>query len=163
MKDTLSVSVVIPYYQESPGLLTKALTSIFGQTYNGVISIIIVDDGSPHSASKELQDLAMLEVRDIDIILLEQENGGAGAARNTALDNIPHDTKYVAFLDSDDEWTPSHIENGIHALELGYDAYFSDHYAALYPEQTNFQRIGTLKLNDHILLDSERHSLRHRH
>ena len=38
--------------------------------------------------------------------VIVQPNGGPGSARNTGLDSAPPDTRYIAFLDSDDEWTP---------------------------------------------------------
>jgi len=43
-------------------------------------------------------------------------------------DSPPHDTEYVAFLGSDDEWTPDHLRHALQALSRGFDFYFSDFY-----------------------------------
>src|SRR5690606_9019504 len=37
------------------------------------------------------------------------------------MEHVPADTAYVAFLDSDDEWTPGHLKNAVTALSL-FDA-----------------------------------------
>jgi succinoglycan biosynthesis protein ExoW len=56
------------------------------------------------------------------------KNSGQGAARNKGLDNVRPGTEYVAFLDSDDEWTEDHLSNAVNALDAGHDFYFSDFY-----------------------------------
>ncbi|WP_438863383.1 glycosyltransferase family 2 protein [Neptunicella sp.] len=146
----LKIAVVIPYYQKKAGLLVNCLRSIFNQTIAANVQVIIVDDSSPCSASSELQSTT--EFPDDKITLIEQANGGAGAARNRALNAVTTDTNYVAFLDSDDSWKPHHIENAIKALEQGYDAYFSDWWSYNFPESTNFERIQTLDPTQHKLV-----------
>ena len=58
--------------------------------------------------------------------VIKQPNGGPGKARNTGLDAVRSGTKYVAFLDSDDEWFEHHLDDAQFALERGFDFYFSD-------------------------------------
>ncbi|MBN9273015.1 MAG: glycosyltransferase, partial [Mesorhizobium sp.] len=41
-------SVIIPYYQREPGILTRELRSVFAQTHPD-FEIIVVDDSSPLS------------------------------------------------------------------------------------------------------------------
>jgi succinoglycan biosynthesis protein ExoW len=147
------VSVVIPFFQRDTGLLVKAVDSVYEQSYSGKILVVIVDDGSPLSANEELKDFKTRVNR--ELLIIEQKNQGAGAARNNALNNVHPDTKYVAFIDSDDQWTEDHVANGVKALQMGYQAYFSDHYAAMFPDVGNFDRIGTLNIEDHKLLDRE--------
>ena len=118
------ISVVIPYYQEKKGILGKAVRSVLAQRDCSNYEIIIIDDGSPASAEYEVNYLSVSNMQRIKII--KQDNSGPAAARNKGLDNISPDTKYVAFLDSDDEWVSNHLKNAICALEKGFDFYFSD-------------------------------------
>ncbi len=150
----VDIAVVVPFYQKSVGVLTKAIRSALSQTIADRLVVVIVDDGSPLPARQEVEVLDVKEQS--SILLIEQPNGGAGSARNRALNNLPEGIEYVAFLDSDDEWVPEHLENAVTALEMGFDAYFSDHFAALYKDISNFTRIGTLKVTEHQLLDESR-------
>jgi succinoglycan biosynthesis protein ExoW len=145
------ISVVIPFYQKKPGLLVKCLQSIFDQTYSGKINIIIVDDSSPQPAREELAKLD--EALRNRVTLIEQANGGAGSARNKALDNVPADTDYVAFLDSDDSWKNDHIARAVDTLQKGFDAFFSDWWSFNFPDSTNFERIKTITPSEHQVID----------
>lgn len=120
---TSKISVVIPYFQSSPEPLRRAIASILAQEGVEIPHILIVDDGSPIPAS------AIIDAHfpDQGIQVIFQKNAGAASARNTGLDNLPAETNYVAFLDSDDEWTPPHLANAVRMLDMGYDFYFSGH------------------------------------
>lgn len=148
------IAVVIPHYQRAAGLLGTALRSAFAQTIAHRIVVIVCDDSSPSPASDEVE--AMPELPRHQLIVVRQPNGGAGAARNTALDLVPASVKYVAFLDSDDAWRPEHLANAVHALDLGYDAYFSNFIGVGYPDIGHFERIGNLRTSEHRLIDAER-------
>lgn len=101
-------TVIIPFYQKQPGILRRALTSIFAQTYQD-FDIVVVDDESPYPAAQELQDVDPGWKARINVVL--QPNGGPGGARNTGLDHVPAETRFVALLDSDDIWLPDHLQN----------------------------------------------------
>lgn len=150
------IGVVIPFYQTRQGILSRALASAESQSLAQRCVVYVVDDESPFSAADELAQLPAFE--HIDVRVIRQKNGGAGKARNTGLDNLDNNIRYVAFLDSDDAWHDNHLEVAISTLEAGYDAYFSDHYAALYPDISNFSRIGTLDVPQHTLLNEHQHS-----
>jgi len=147
VEKSASIAVVIPFFQKKSGLLIATLRSIFAQTAAEKLHVIIVDDSSPVSAADELKSTD--EFPSEQITLIKQKNGGAGSARNTALEAITDNIEYVAFLDSDDTWKPEHIERAITTLAQGYDAYFSDWWSFNFPESTNFERIQTLKLEEH--------------
>lgn len=148
----LDIAVVIPHFQRRPGLLPTALRSVFAQSLAHRICVVICDDSSPSPAEGEVRPLTDLPQDRIHIH--KRPNGGAGAARNTALSNVPSGVRYVAFLDSDDSWRPHHLESAISALERGYDAYFADFVAVGYPGIGNMARIGTLRAEEHQLLDA---------
>lgn len=89
------ISVIIPIYN-SENLLSKCLDSIINQTLNN-IEIICVDDGSTDNSFKILKEY---ENKDNRVIVITQENSGAGIARNKGIDIAKG--KYIAFVDSDD-------------------------------------------------------------
>src|SRR4051812_2884698 len=127
MQNANKVAVIIPYYQRSAGILRRALASIAGQKLDESthIAIIVVDDGSPREAGREIDGLELPERMTIAVHL--QTNRGPAAARNAGLDLVPLDAAWVAFLDSDDEWLPNHISTALTSLQNGADIYFCDH------------------------------------
>ncbi len=120
----MSTGVVVPYFQREPGILLKALESVFAQHDADVSSVVVVDDASPSPAEADIANL------DADqrnrVVILHQANGGPGAARNTALSHFGTDIEFVAFIDSDDQWDATHLARGLNALAKGYDVYFSN-------------------------------------
>lgn len=120
------ISVVIPYYQEEPGILREAVNSATAQQDVADLEIIVVDDGSPAPARDDLKGLDL--PAHVTLKLIEQPNRGPGAARNRGLDGVSPEAVYVAFLDSDDRWTKDHLGNALSVLEQGYDLYFANRW-----------------------------------
>ncbi|MBB4010590.1 glycosyltransferase family 2 protein [Allorhizobium taibaishanense] len=117
------LTVIIPFYQKEAGILRRALDSVFRQTFQG-FDIVVVDDESPYSIDLELEPLE--PERRARVRVIKQKNGGPGGARNTGLDAIPADSAFAAFLDSDDEWTPDHLQNAYDAMtRFGADCYWA--------------------------------------
>ncbi|NAZ86416.1 glycosyltransferase family 2 protein [Kineococcus indalonis] len=96
---TADVTVVMPAMNRAH-LIGRALESIARQ---GVApaEVVVVDDASTDGTA----DVA--EAAGARVIRLEQ-NGGSGPARNLGVRAAT--TEWVAFLDSDDEWEPGHLE-----------------------------------------------------
>lgn len=145
------IAVVIPYFQREPGILQRALRSVFAQEGVANVQVVVVDDASPIPAGGELE--AMGQPLTFPVTIIERINGGPAAARNTALDNLPAATRYVAFLDSDDEWSPDHLANAVSALSAGYDVYFADHLQ-LGADLSAFQRAGRIHPDQHPVIDA---------
>lgn len=103
------VSVVIPAYNAAE-YIAEALDSVLAQTFSDY-EIVVVNDGSPDTERLE-QALAPYRHR---IRYLKQENRGPSAARNAAI--LEAVGKYVAFLDSDDRWLPSHLQAQLRLLD----------------------------------------------
>ncbi len=122
--NTPTLSVVIPFYQRERGILPRSIRTVLAQKDVDDFEIIVVDDGSPVRAKDELAGLLESAPRNIKII--EQINRGVGGARNTGLSAVPKNRRYVAFLDSDDEWDPLHLSTAVKALDHGFDFYFSN-------------------------------------
>lgn len=89
------ISIIVPVYKVEKYLDT-CLESIVNQTYKN-LEIILVDDGSPDRCPEICETWAKKDNR---IRVIHQENMGAGAARNAALDIFTGG--FVAFVDSDD-------------------------------------------------------------
>lgn len=133
-------TVVIPFFQRKKGILSRALKSIFAQTFQD-FDIVIVDDQSPFPAETELRDTPP-EWR-ARIRVIRQENGGPGAARNTGLDNVPAETRFVALLDSDDMWRADHLKNA-HDFMTRFDA--DCYWASMQESEEFYYHFGMAKL-----------------
>lgn len=90
-----TISIIVPIYNSSE-YLDRCVESIVSQTYKD-LEILLVDDGSTDNSLKMCNDWAKKDNR---IVVLHQENGGQGSARNMALDVAKG--QYIAFVDSDD-------------------------------------------------------------
>jgi succinoglycan biosynthesis protein ExoW len=144
------VAVVIPFFQRTPGILARTVRAVLAQTGIDGFRIVVVDDSSPVRGRDELEEL-MQEAGD-RIILVEQPNAGAAGARNKGLDSLPEGIRFVAFVDSDDEWSPNHLSNALFVLTRGFDFYFSDFYQ-LGQSVTAFDRAKRIKVADHPLVE----------
>lgn len=125
-----TVSVVIPYYQSEAGVLGRALRSVEAQDLpaDWRLLVVVVDDGSPAPAKRELDGFELTEPRYLKLV--EQKNAGVGAARNRGLDVAIPESDAIAFLDSDDIWPADHLRRAIEALDAGFDFYFTDNWRA---------------------------------
>lgn len=121
---TSRIAVVIPYFQREPGLLRRALDSINAQDIAEPVRVLVVDDASPHPARQELADWQ--PAAGVMLTLIEQANAGPGLARNRGLDALDKAVAHVAFLDSDDHWSPDHLRLAVAALDGGAELYFAD-------------------------------------
>src|SRR5213593_3007644 len=91
-------TVVIPTYNRKRTILA-AIKSVLSQTYAD-FEAIVVDDGSSDDTRSVVTAL-----EDPRIHYLWQPNGGGSKARNTGIDAAQG--KYIAFLDSDDQFLPN--------------------------------------------------------
>lgn len=96
-------SVIIPTYNRV-ATLSRAIDSILNQTTQD-IEVIIVDDGSTDSTPKLLKDYAH---RDKRVKVITQQNKGPSIARNKGVINAQ--SKYIAFMDSDDACAINRLE-----------------------------------------------------
>jgi succinoglycan biosynthesis protein ExoW len=117
------LTVIIPFYQKEPGILRRALTSVFAQSFKD-FDVIVVDDESPYPADGDLIDFC--EAQQARVRVVRQENAGPGGARNAGLDHVSAQSELVAFLDSDDTWTPGHLAAAEAAMtRFNADCYFA--------------------------------------
>ena len=118
----MKFSIIIPLYNKAP-YIRKALESVFAQTYTDYEGII-VDDGSTDESCAIADEFVREAMGNgqwaIDeetnrqspianrLMLLKQQNAGVSAARNTGV--AASNGEYIAFLDADDWWEPTYLE-----------------------------------------------------
>ncbi len=105
------VSVVIPVYN-GERFLRESLESVFAQTFRDY-EVICVDDGSTDGSFPFLKQYGE-RVR-----VVQQANAGQSAARNAGVRLARGE--YIAFLDQDDRWYPSKLEQQVAVLQAETD------------------------------------------
>lgn len=105
------VSVITPAYN-AERFLAGTIESVQQQTYTNW-EMVIVDDQSTDRTWEIAKTYADQDSR-IRIYRLEK-NSGAAVARNTAMKHAKG--RYIAFLDSDDQWFPEKLEKQLRFMQ----------------------------------------------
>ncbi|MEO3991189.1 glycosyltransferase family 2 protein [Pseudocitrobacter cyperus] len=116
------VSIIMPSYNSSK-TIRRSIDSIIAQSYDNW-ELLVTDDKSSDDTLSLLKNYAEMDER-IKVFVLN-ENGGAGVARNNSIYHASG--RYIAFLDSDDEWHPKKLQKQIKFMldnkyALTYTAY----------------------------------------
>jgi Glycosyl transferase family 2 len=96
----LPVSVVVPVFNRDRQL-ERALQSVAAQI-RPAAEVIVVDDGCSDTSAEVAASFGAQ-------VVAHDRNRGQAAARNTGIDAARQ--PWIAFLDSDDEWLPGHLED----------------------------------------------------
>lgn len=103
------VSVIVPCYNRA-NLIETAIASVQSQTFQDW-ELVVVDDGS----SDNLREVLLRYADDPRIRLVcHTKNRGEPAARNTGIELALG--RFIAFLDSDDEWLSEKLERQVAAV-----------------------------------------------
>lgn len=122
MNNNKLVSIIMPSYN-CERYIEASIHSVQAQTYQEW-ELIVVDDCNTDGS---LEKVLALRKEDSRIRLLRQERRcGAATARNWALREAKG--RWIAFLDSDDQWEPEKLERQIafmekHGYAFSYTAY----------------------------------------
>lgn len=92
----------------SEDTIITCIDSVLNQTYRGKIEIIVVNDGSKDNSKTIIEEIVKNNNSDIEIQLINKENGGVSSARNQGLALAKGE--YIALLDSDDRWLENKLE-----------------------------------------------------
>ena len=110
------VSIIMPSYNTGK-FIAESIASVAAQTYTDW-ELIVVDDASTDNTDDVVQRVflsgAQAESKDLPSkihYLKNDHNRGAAFSRNRALREAKG--KWIAFLDSDDLWTPDKLEKQI--------------------------------------------------
>lgn len=124
LKDYGKVSIVMPAFNAEK-YIVDAIDSVTNQTYTNW-ELLIVDDCSTDNTREIVTSIDDNRIR----YLKNPTNSGAAISRNYALREA--DGKWIAFLDSDDVWTPNKLEKQIEfMMEHGYAFTFTDYRICL--------------------------------
>jgi len=108
---TPKVSIIIPTYNREK-FLTRALNSILIQTFKN-FELIVIDDASTDNTEKVLKNFQKKDKR--IKYFRNSQNKGPSESRNIGIRMAKG--KYIAFLDSDDEWLPQKLEKQLKFIE----------------------------------------------
>ena len=111
------VSVIVPTFNRRDRVL-RAIRSALAQRL-APQEIVVVDDGSNDGTAEAVRRLAESQPA---IRYLQQPNKGAAAARNRGMGAATGN--WLAFLDSDDEWTPDKLQNAANLVAASPDTEF---------------------------------------
>ncbi len=110
-KDYPRAAIVIPTYNRA-GLIGRTLRSALRQNYPN-FEVAIIDDGRDDETEKIVRKL-----KDSRITYVHNATrGNLPKARNQGVRTSSADTKYVAFLDDDNELLPEFLSKGVAPLE----------------------------------------------
>ena len=97
----MRISVICPVYDTDPALLEEAVRSVLAQAGGHELELLIVDDASSKSATREA--LLGLAASDLRIrVIWSETNAGPSVARQTGLAHASFDL--IGFIDADDVW-----------------------------------------------------------
>jgi hypothetical protein len=101
----MSFAVVIPLYNKERAI-AQTVRSVLNQT-RPPDELIIIDDGSTDQSAKTCKTLLEAAKPPFPWKILAQANAGVSAARNRGANEVR--SRFIAFLDGDDEWLPGHL------------------------------------------------------
>lgn len=96
-------SIIIPLYNKAD-YIEKAINSVHSQTFKD-FELIIINDGS---TDKSFEILNKIDFKSIDYRIINQDNVGVSTTRNKGVKLAKY--TYIAFLDADDWWEPTFLE-----------------------------------------------------
>ncbi|SEK46408.1 Glycosyltransferase involved in cell wall bisynthesis [Pseudobutyrivibrio ruminis] len=112
------VSVIMPSWNTA-GYIMESVESVLNQTYQNW-ELIIVDDASTDGTVDLLKQVDDPRVK----VFVNEQNSGAAVTRNRAMREAKGD--WIAFLDSDDLWSPTKLEKQLEFM-VEHDYVFSYH------------------------------------
>lgn len=103
-----AISVIIPAYN-AEATIAETIGSVQKQTFTD-LEIIVINDGSTDRTLEVLQ-----KIPDPRLKVFSYKNSGVSVSRNRGISQATGE--YIAFLDSDDLWTPDKLESQLTALQ----------------------------------------------
>ncbi len=107
--NTPLISVILPTFDRAD-LLPRSISSVLAQTFTDW-ELIVIDDGSTDNTAEVV---AIWQKKFAQLRYVRQANQGVGAARNRGVAEARGE--YIACLDSDDEYLPTHLETRLELL-----------------------------------------------
>lgn len=134
-----SVAVIVPTVGSEK--LKKCLDSIDAQTY-GNLAIIIVSDCPPLNGAIHIYDIVDNSSynKETQVIYLPYNTGGNGYYGHRIYASIPHllNQDYIFFLDEDNWYEPSHVDDMVRTFQDNPEAQFVHSLRNICGEDTEF-------------------------
>ncbi len=137
------VSIVMPLWNRAT-VVRAAIESVQAQTHHDW-ELIVVDDGSTDDSVAVVTGMAAFDER---IVVVAEGHGGVSAARNRGLARARG--RYVAFLDTDNQWRPGFLQVMLAELEAHPD--WGMAHAALRASKDGEEYYRAFEGNHHHLL-----------
>ena len=109
----IKISVVIPTFNRV-AYLERCISSVIKQSYK-IDEIIVIDNNSDDNTAEFIKNKYPF------IKLLNEEKEGVSFARNYGIKKAKN--KWIAFLDSDDEWNKKKIEKQVEKILFSKSKY----------------------------------------
>ncbi|MBO4617278.1 MAG: glycosyltransferase family 2 protein [Lachnospiraceae bacterium] len=103
------VSIIVPLYNAEK-FIWETVQSVINQTYKD-FELLLVDDCSTDRSLAAAEAINDSRVR----VIRQEQNAGAYAARNRGLSEAKG--RYIAFLDADDKWESTKLEDTLKFME----------------------------------------------
>lgn len=140
------ISIIMPSYNAS-AFIEKSIASVQKQTYRDW-ELIIVDDCSSDNTVELINNIMDERIR----FFKNEKNSGAAVSRNLALREARG--KYIAFLDSDDIWEPTKLEEQLAFMKkTGYAFTYTDYRIQLNGEWLPYICTGPNRVNKRKMYD----------
>ncbi len=120
MAGEYDVSVIVVTFNRSEEILARALKSVLLQTLPPD-EIIVVDTGTDTDLSERKKNLS--EKMSVCYVKCPETGGSYGRNLGASVSK----SRYIAFLDDDDEWNPEKLSNQMAALDSGICIAYSDY------------------------------------
>jgi glycosyltransferase involved in cell wall biosynthesis len=145
------VSVITPTYNRAH-VINRALNSVLNQTFQD-FEYIIVDDGSKDNTREMINQIIASKGERNKIRFTQHEvNQGQNAALNTGLRLATG--KYIAFLDSDDEWLPTMLADQVKQFESDVDVKCSYTWPGYYTRKKKLVPARRYSIKGHLYKDA---------
>tara|TARA_B110000211_G_scaffold141790_1_gene161940 strand:- start:7754 stop:8506 length:753 start_codon:yes stop_codon:yes gene_type:complete len=104
------VSIIMPAYNAEK-YISESIESVLAQSYQNW-ELLITDDRSIDNTQRIVEEYCINDKR--IKLFINKENGGAGVARNNSIKEA--NGRFIAFLDSDDQWLPEKLNKQINFM-----------------------------------------------
>lgn len=131
MKDL--VSIVMPMYN-SAAYVVESIRSVLAQTYTNW-ELIVVDDCSSDDSVSRVREFCQTDSR-IRLLQTNKASGSPTTPRNEGVKSA--NGRFIAFLDSDDMWLPTKLEEQLALFE-----HADDSVAIVYSNYEKIKECGT--------------------
>jgi hypothetical protein len=112
-RPTATVACIIPTFRR-PETMLAAVESVLAQHYQDFVVVVVDDGGGLPELPKDSR---------VSAVSLSRNTAVLGLVRNVGIRLT--DSRYIAFLDDDNVWTPDHLTETVQCLDEGADLVYT--------------------------------------